>query len=318
MSLYVNPNAPVYESIVGIGGIGNLVSFLIFSRQKFNKYNVRNMFRVSLVFQTFNLLLNINIFELSTVYCKVYISLLFILPAYTAWILVFISLERYFSVVFSTKKVAKLFSNRIFQMLSLFVLLLVCIFYYSPDWIYYELEYATLVNYSYYVYTDIFANQTVSTCHIDQNLFIITSYMNAFFASIIPFFILITSSILITYSMWVIRKRMNSNSMNSAVARRRSQRDFQFACTILSLDVIFLLFYFPNALYLIITNYFPSNAYSYSLVILQEVLGYFYQFSSGYNIFVFLLFNKLFRSEFLELLKVIGKNFLLPQTQIFS
>ena len=59
MSLYADPNAPIYISITAIGTVGNLISFGVFSRKRFKKNNVRNMLRVSLFAETLFLLLNI-------------------------------------------------------------------------------------------------------------------------------------------------------------------------------------------------------------------------------------------------------------------
>ena len=238
MSLYADPNAPIYISITAIGTVGNLISFGVFSRKRFKKNNVRNMLRVSLFAETLFLLLNINLFQPSTFYCKIYVSLSYILPAYAAWILVFISLERYVSIIYSKQKIANYFSNKTNQMMSLFFLFLICIFFYCPIWLNYKLEYATLVNQSYYIYSDIFTDQTVTLCNIDKNIQRISSYLNAFFSTIIPFFVLITLSIMLIFTVWILRKRIaEASSTNNKTLVNRSRRDFHFVCSILFLDI---------------------------------------------------------------------------------
>jgi len=89
-------NLNVLGAISVLGIAGNLISLGIFTRKKFDKFNARDMFIVCLVVETLCLLLTLfavvtNI-RLTSLYCKIYYSLGFILPAYSSWILVFISL----------------------------------------------------------------------------------------------------------------------------------------------------------------------------------------------------------------------------------
>ena len=195
--------------------------------------------------------------------------------------------------------------------MSLFFLFLICIFFYCPIWLNYKLEYATLVNQSYYIYSDIFTDQTVTLCNIDKNIQRISSYLNAFFSTIIPFFVLITLSIMLIFTVWILRKRIaEASSTNNKTLVNRSRRDFHFVCSILFLDIFFLLLYFPYGLFLIFESYFPSyfqNDFFYIYYYLQTALGYLYQTSSATSIFVYLFFNKSFRSELLRILLGIYK-----------
>ena len=109
-------NLIVYQSIIGIGLIGNFISLEIFSRKNSSNYNDKNMIRVSLIIESLNLLMNLLgylqalcYFETKTVLCKIFQSSCFILPAYSACILVFISVERFTSIVVHTSKQGKKF-----------------------------------------------------------------------------------------------------------------------------------------------------------------------------------------------------------------
>ncbi len=53
--------------------------------------------------------------ELSTPFCRAMNSLNMIVPAYSAWILVMISLERYVSIVHGTQSIAKIFKKNGFK-----------------------------------------------------------------------------------------------------------------------------------------------------------------------------------------------------------
>ena len=126
MNNITNPIA--YGTIVGVGVAGNLISVAIFSRARFAKYNVKNMIRVSLAVDSLCILLSVlsqlqllGYFDESTFVCKILQSVLNILPAYSAWILVFISAERFMSIVFPLSPKGKLFAKNSFQMAFLFL-----------------------------------------------------------------------------------------------------------------------------------------------------------------------------------------------------
>ena len=268
------------------------------------------MFIVCLVVETLCLLLTLfavvtNI-RLTSLYCKIYYSLGFILPAYSSWILVFISLERFISTAYSTSKLAKLIGNKRLQMVSLFFVLIFCICYYCIDWLDYKLVYAVLVNDSSYVYYDSYVNGSISGCYLDNNLYNILEYMNTFYETLIPFVLMVIQSALIIYSMRVARQRISQS--NSAIAKKRIQRDFEFARTILLLDLRFILFHLPHNL---ATNYitlFLLTNPSVFLQYLQNYLYYFYKIGYAINFLVYLIFNKNFRAEFIALVKQSGNS----------
>jgi len=76
----------------------------------------------------------------------------YLLPAYSAWILVFVSFERLVMILFSTKKIAKLFKNIKFLIACLLGILLIGIFYYTPTWLNSTIVYYEYVNESYVSY----------------------------------------------------------------------------------------------------------------------------------------------------------------------
>ena len=113
------------------------------------------------------------------------------------------------------------------------------------------------------------------------------------FAVFVPFVLLITSSVLIIYSMTLLRRRINMYNINSAdTNKRREKRDWDYARTILFLDITFLIFYFPYVLILIIGNYLTDYD-SYAVL----VFFYIYYIGFGNNIFVYLAASTTFRKE---------------------
>jgi len=244
---------------------------------------------------------NYNIIPLSTIVCKVYQSLIDIFSAYSAWILVFISAERFFLIVFSGSKMAKLFSHKWFQLAGLFLIFLICFFFYSIDWLFYKMTYVVFFNNSIDYY-DSMVSESVAVCYIDNSFFNANTYMNIFFSCLIPFIALITSSLLIIYSMTTLRRRISLPNSNSAIFKKREKRDFQFARTILLLDLIFLAFNFPFQFFFILSNYFQVTIYGTNLYTIQMYLLYLYYSGSAINFLVYIVFNLNFRSEFFKMI----------------
>jgi len=113
--------------------------------------NVNNMMIAKLLTDTLNLILALTGFIPGRangnllLYCKIFTLLSYLLPAYSAWILVLVSIERLVTVFFSTNKIANLFKNAFFQLASLFALLVIGILYYMPT-LYSTVGYYSIVN----------------------------------------------------------------------------------------------------------------------------------------------------------------------------
>lgn len=289
----------VEAPIIGLGMAGNMVSFGVFSRKKFAKFNAQNMFRVSLLVDT--IYLTVQIIELlpnrddllSNVFCSVYFTLLAVLPPYSSWILVFISAERFISIVYPTSRAANLFGKKWFEMTSLFLIFVVCFFYYCIAWLKNNKVYSVESNGSY-VFYDTYVNDSFPVCYIEMSYYKILSYMNIGFDVLVPFILMVIQSVLIIYSMQVARLRILHSS--SAHARKRIQRDFQFAQTILLLDFTFFLFKFPLGFYQMYLTIANRSADVSSQAALN-ILFYMYNVFPAVNFLVFLIFNRNFRQE---------------------
>ena len=246
------------------------------------------------------LAINVNLIPLSTIVCKVYQSLMRILPAYSAWILVFISAERYILVMYSRSKLAKIFDHKWFQLTVLFLIAIFCFFYYSLNWLFFKVTHAVFYNDSIEYYDSVVEN-SITACYIDDDIFKIASYMDIFFSTLIPFIALITSSFLIIYSMTTLRRRISQTS--SALYKKREKRDYQFARTILLLDFIFILFYSPYQFFIVASNYFVVHWNSGLRKDIGTGFLYLYYIGPAVNFLVYMMFNLNFRSEFLKIIE---------------
>ena len=232
------------------------------------------------------------------------------IPAYASWILVYTSLERYLSIVHGTKPIAKLVGGKWFQLVFLLGTFILTVFYYYTQWLDYQVSYVALVNLTY-VYYDSMNNQTLALCYINDKSYDIGSLMDAVYSFLTPFIALITSSILIIYTLKQSRLRLRL-AQNSAAAQRREKKDYEFAKTILSLDIIFLLFHFPLSFFAVIRAYFenisPISPFYNAYMIIQYFILYLYYIGYANNFIIYLIFNKNFRSEFLNLFKLKTQN----------
>jgi hypothetical protein len=301
--------------IISVGILGNLVSTGIFMKKKFSKMNAKNMLAIKLLTDSIALLLaipqiNPDWVTPSTVFCKIYQSLTMMLPAYASWILIYISIERYISIVHSTKKIAGIFGNKWFQLMCLLGTFIVTFFYYHAQWLYFRVIYAAFKN-STVVYYDSMTSETQPYCFINDEIFQTQALMDAIYTCVAPFISLITCSFLIIYALREARLRLRS-SQNATSAQRREQKDYEFSKTILSLDILFLIFHFPFPFFVIILTYVK---FSDRVLAMNIQYSFIYLFYIGYasNFFIYFAFNNDFRAEFLTLFKI--KNELTTQAR---
>lgn len=305
--MFVDTRYTTYEYIlIGICGFGiffNLISISIFLRKAFNSFNERNSYVFSLIVDTLNaaiLIIAICTIQIQNtlLYCKIFITLIYILPSYSAWILVYISIERLVRTIYPTSKINLILKKQWLQVVFLMLILVICFFYYTPTWYNYSIRYYTLgsQDYAYYL-TE--RNNTIGVCYVDAKIQEITYYMNMIFSCIIPFICLLCCSFLLIYSIRLLRLRtaQNENSTDNS--------DKQFAMTILFLDLFFLLLYFPYNILNIFCYFYNTTNIQEAIIIenINYVLACLYYLSFSVNIIVYSIINKMFRDEFIKSLK---------------
>lgn len=298
----------ILSTLCSIGLVCNLISFVIFSRKKLDKYYSRNLFRLNLLNDSLNLvflliqqnyLANIPI---SIYCCKFFFSIILIIPAYSAWILVYISIERFIRFL-NNERIKQILDKKYLNSIILIGVMLTCFFYYTPVWYYTEVIYISTNNnnpqYDYY-YT--YHNGTIGQCYLNENIVKIITFMNMAFSCLIPFVCLLTCSIQLILSIRLLRLRINQNH-SSVINLATLNKDKEFAVTILTLDCIFLLFYFPYN-FMVFFEYFYQTTDLVTNNILfhfNYVLLYLYYLGFGSNLFIYLSVNKMFRDEFISL-----------------
>ena len=137
-----------YPVISLIGLIANSLSFVIFSRKRFQNTIFSTYFRFYLVYETINLILPINkMFELnfglyfsslSNIFCKLRQVIGYSGYAIAAWFLVVVSLDRFLSIAFPSKFLFR--KKHQFQILTSCFIIGFNYCLYIPFWFYYLKE----------------------------------------------------------------------------------------------------------------------------------------------------------------------------------
>jgi hypothetical protein len=159
-----------------------------------------------------------------------------------------------------------------------------------------------IINSTFVFYDTPNKNTIRQTCHIDDQNYFIGSITDTFYGCVLPFAALITCSILIISGLKATRQRL-ATSQNTEIVQRREKRDFEFFRTLLSLDLVFLFFYFPYIFFNIFMPY--STFYDVSTYqTIKTVLFYIHLIGFSNNLAVYCIFNKEFRSEIFSLFKL--------------
>ena len=119
-----------YEILAVLGTFGNLATFLIFSRKRFNKIKISLLFRIMTVLNSFTLWtytlmydLNLNnLTFLDNFLCKFSQYFTYMLPTASGWILLYASLIRYITIR-SFKKIRVLESSQFNIAMAVFIIL---------------------------------------------------------------------------------------------------------------------------------------------------------------------------------------------------
>lgn len=238
--------------------------------------------------------------------CKIIQYLAYCLPAISAHLVAYISLERFISILISNKmrSLAKLKT----QVITASVIFCFNIIIYSSFLIFYgtftfnfwlstnkntsnilQNTYAVQAhNNSDYVFCDII--------NIQQSK--ILSVIDAINAAIIPFIIMVFCSIKIIISLFNSRNRLAQNRQSS----NRLKRDFSFSLTTLSLNFIFIFFTLPICVYLAVISD-PNYTQTIAYLVLDDLyyLGY------SVSVIIYSISNRMFREELrLLILKTYG------------
>ena len=278
-----------------IGLIGNVISFIVFSRPVFRKNSISTYCRALAIFDFFtiaDLIISIGFEFFDTFYpfysdatCKVYFYIIVAFASIPSWILIAFSLDK----VLTMKRIGtntlkkKSFQYGIIAAVAIVNLLL-----------YIEIPiYLKLVTIDFY-------DTKINICDISTLPFgtiIATVFLVG--GSILPFLIMFTSSIV---SIKMIRdSARNIGRATNANLSNRNSRDLKFAISSIVFNITFIVFKMPFSLIFFLENFIPSLMTSYELLATASTLAYFH-YSTGF--FIHLFSNSIFRRELMILFRI--------------
>ena len=217
-----------------IGLTGNLTVFLIYTSKKFRKITMFRYYAVSVVFETLELLLiwaynfpDFFQFNQNDFSCKIVQYFAYFFGVYVSWVGVAIAIDRLVNVKYPKKFLYR--KKWSFQLTIFSIMMLLLMLIYLPFTFYNKIE----------------SQSNSSFCGVDDASTGFGLHISDFFVStLIPFLIMLFSNCFIGYNL--IRRKIKLN-------KKKLKRELKFFRVIISMDIYFLVCYFPWSAY-VITN----------------------------------------------------------------
>jgi hypothetical protein len=272
-----------YEAFVTIplGIIGNLISIFIFTRPILNKKTNTGLLFTILCLLNLNIILYEGLLKWQTFIIKLTPKLKEIIKRLLehslSWIQVLISFDRFITVIFPIKGVRLM--NKKWFLFSIIIFLLVFII--GIQLVHYWFTYTTKKQFN------------LNT--------IIFKFIDILMTIIIPYLIIILLDIMV-----IVRLRRSKNELRARQPIRRS-KSFRFTINTIVIDLLFLIcklsyflnFYMSMKLMIEVRVYFVDKKVSLASSVFT-LLSIFY---SHLFFILFLIFNRIFRHEFISIFK---------------
>lgn len=275
-------------AVITIGLMGNILTFIIFSRPSFKNNSISTYCRALAVFDCFviyELISDIGfvffdyfVDDKSNVMCKITIYAALAFSSISSWTVIAFSIDK----VLSMKNKATFIKKRPFQYAVISGIVLFDLLLYIEVPIFISID------------TKSNGTTAIFRCDIGNISFgSIITLVNLIEGSLIPFIIMIGSSII---SIRLIRNSARNirNHVNESSILNRTTRDFKYAITSVSFNIMFVLLKSPIIIVYVLKSYIPSVSTD---TIFVSLLFYFINYSSG--IFVHLVSNSIFRRDIL-------------------
>ena len=274
-------------SSISIGLIGNVISFLVFSRPVFRKNSISTYFRALAVFDCFTIselvstiyLLCYGLFypQFSDFACKAYFYIGMAFGSIPGWILIAFSIDKVLNMMRIGTNVLR---KRSFQYTVIFIIVLSNLLLYIGIAIYLKLVTIDFFGFPYLL---------CDTSTLSFGAFISTMFMIE--GSVLPFIIMLTTSII---SIRMIRNSTRNINREGQKDPNRTNRDIKFAFSSIFFNFSFIVLKFPVAFLIFLANYIPSLTTAYDALTIISTI-YFLHYSSSF--FIHLTSNSIFRRE---------------------
>jgi len=264
------------------GLIGNILGYTVLQRKKMKNigplFIYRCMFVIDTMFLTgifvfyFDKAFHLSFYLISNLCCKLFFYMANSIKVYCPLILIYISIDRFISIKYYSKR--KLLRQKKFQILYLIGFVSFNFLYYMPVVFFYEIN----VN----------SSNNISVCTYVSSSSIFVIYMDLAF-SYLAFLVILIFSFLLIHTLFSSRRRITSQYFTNSMSNRN--KDLRLAITCVSFNIFYLLLYSP----MMIVYYFFPNILERTYTALMYV---FFSISAS-NFYILLFTNSLFRNEFI-------------------
>lgn len=287
MNGYVNETIlkwiiPVCLIILGL--FGNVFSYIIFSRKALSKFPTRNVYRALALADSIYLLFisteysffyfGIKLRRMSNLSCKLTRFLSFSLGSISAWLLVYISINKYILIRYYNNK---LVTQNWFQNFLISLIILYNLFYYTPVMILVSLR--EVKNHT--------SNTSFHRCDFETNQLTVINWMDLINFSLVPFTFMFIISILIIYT--IFKSRLRFLRLRTFHDRNKFKKDIKFAISSILFNICFIILNLP----ICVTNILELDVNS----LLNDVYFYFFLTNFGINFYILVFSNSIFRKQ---------------------
>ena len=294
---------PILTLLFGL--IGNLFGLIVFFRKNLRKFPTRNLYSSLAIFDTIYLVYRmigelstengVSMYLISNNWCKILRYFRYSIGPISAWLLVYISIDKFISIQFPNFKLIKSIK---FQNTVIFLIVIFNLIYYIPFFNYSTLimvnSHETKNNTTFNKHNNSNSNSTSElNCYFTElfhkKIFYMMDLINS---TLIPFILMFIFSILLIYI--IFKSRLRILRLDSATDRKRLRKDIKFAFTSILLNVAFVALNLPVCVANLLIDI--SDFY-------YKLLLYLFFISFCINFYLLFTFNSIFRKELLFLFK---------------
>lgn len=149
-----------------------------------------------------------------------------------------------------------------------------------------------------------YGNKTLDQCLIDTNLISVIQFLDPVVKIYIPSLIMVGLNVKV-----ILRLRKSKQRLLAGQAADRRSNLKKFAVSTILIDLIFLILISPEAFFKIYFLFLTDNKYKFLIAGIIDIFNDFSLSYSGLLIFIFLIFNRLFRKELISFLSNILTHF---------
>ena len=225
---------------------------------------------------------DIYLVNISDLICKLCTYFNYSLAVVSPCLLSYISIDRYVSIKYPAKRFSLRKTNT--QIIFFMIVFIYNSIYYLP--VFFISDFKAVTNTT--------TNSTNLECVIDRETGKLIYLMDMFNRVIIPFGLMLISSILLIRELFKSRTRIVENFL--AEENKTFYSEIRLATTCICLNIIYILFNLPISIIDLFYGLFTVNLYMY--------FYYLFYFSYAINFIVLFISNSLFQNEFFNIFKI--------------